>query len=69
MVNGRPVMVPANFVRENGEWRVDLIPTLDMSDALLRMNAAMQNKSEDVVVSEVLQRATRIAPPKAAKAP
>jgi hypothetical protein len=68
MVNGRPVMVPASFVREGGRWHVDLVPALDMSDALLRMNAAMQNKSEDTVVAEVLQHATRLQQKTPAKA-
>ncbi|WP_158047016.1 hypothetical protein [Skermanella pratensis] len=59
VVNQRPVMVPADFVRENGEWRVDLTRAMDLTDAIVRGTAMATKRSEDAVVREILDRAVR----------
>jgi hypothetical protein len=59
VVNQRPVMVPADFVREDGVWRVDLTRAMDLTDALVRGTAMATKRSEDAVVKDILDRAIR----------
>ena len=50
VVNQRPVMVPADFVREGGDWRGDLTRAMDLTDAIVRGTALTATKrSEDAV--------------------
>ncbi|EWY41285.1 hypothetical protein N825_27430 [Skermanella stibiiresistens SB22] len=59
VVNQRPVMVPADFVREDGVWRVDLTRAMDLTDALVRGTAMATKRSEDAVIKDILDRAIR----------
>lgn len=56
LVDEKPQIVPADFVKEQGRWRVDLARTIEMTDALIRTQAALSRKSEDQVVVELLER-------------
>ena len=57
VVNQRPVMIPADFVREGGDWRVDITRAMDLTDAIVRGTAMATKRSEDAVVREMLERA------------
>jgi hypothetical protein len=56
VVDQKPQIVPANFIREQGRWRVDLSRTLQMTDALIATQAMLSRKSEDQVIVEILER-------------
>jgi len=64
VVNQRPVMVPADFVREGGDWRVDLTRAMDLTDAIVRGTAMATKRSEDAVVREILDRAIQNQAPR-----
>jgi hypothetical protein len=64
VVNQRPVMVPADFVREDGDWRVDLTRAMDLTDAIVRGTAMATKRSEDAVVREILDRAIQNQAPR-----
>jgi hypothetical protein len=64
VVNQRPVMVPADFVREGGDWRVDLTRAMDLTDAIVRGTAMATKRSEDAVVREILDRAMQNQAPR-----
>jgi hypothetical protein len=56
-VNQKPALLPAEFVREGGQWRFDLSRALEFSDALMRGTAMATKRSEDEVVRDILERA------------
>lgn len=63
LVDGRPSMVQADFVREAAGWRIDLTPALSVANTLLRTVAALNGKSEAAVVDEMLAKVpARTAP-------
>ena len=64
VVNQRPVMVPADFVREGCDWRVDLTRAMDLTDAIVRGTAMATKRSEDAVVREILDRAIQNQAPR-----
>jgi hypothetical protein len=64
VVNQRPVMVPADFVREGGDWRVDLTRAMDLTDAIVRGTAMATKRSEDAVVRDILDRAIQNQAPR-----
>lgn len=55
LVDGQPALVPAAFVREGGEWRIDLGQPLQIADALIRTTALLSKRTEDQVVDEILE--------------
>lgn len=56
MVDNRPAMVPADFVREGGSWRIDLTNVFTFGGQMLKGLAAMSGKSEDAYISDMLDR-------------
>lgn len=62
LVDGRPALVPAAFVREDGVWRIDLGRSLEIADMLIRTTAALSKRTEDQVIEEVLERLSGRAP-------
>ncbi|HSK41840.1 MAG TPA: hypothetical protein VK943_18890 [Arenibaculum sp.] len=55
LVDDQPALVPAGFVREGGEWRIDLGQPLQIADALIRTTALLSQRTEDQVVDEILE--------------
>ncbi|MFM9816174.1 hypothetical protein ACKI16_47815, partial [Streptomyces scabiei] len=58
LVKGKPQLVPAEFVREGGAWKVDLTHLLMISDQLLLANAMASKRSDDAVINDLLNRLT-----------
>ncbi|WP_207480268.1 hypothetical protein [Arenibaculum pallidiluteum] len=58
VIDNKPQIVPANFVKEQGRWKLDLSPTLQMTDALIRTQAGLTRRTEDQVIVEILERAS-----------
>ncbi|CAO3419043.1 hypothetical protein [Azospirillum endophyticum] len=56
MVDNRPALVPADFVRENGSWRIDLSGVLTFGGQMLKGFAAMAGKDETAYINELLDR-------------
>lgn len=56
LVKNKPTLVPAEFVRENGAWRIDLVKTLTLSDGLLRTFATLNGQTEDGAIASLLER-------------
>lgn len=56
MVNNRPAIVQADFLREPAGWRIDLTNTLMIGNQFLKGFAAMNNKSEDAYIEELLNK-------------
>ncbi len=56
MVDNRPALVPADFVREGGAWRIDLTNVFTYGGQMLRGFAAMSGKTEDAYIGEILDR-------------
>lgn len=56
LVNNRPAIVQADFLREPAGWRIDLTNTLMIGNQFLKGFAAMNNKSEDAYIDELLKK-------------
>lgn len=56
LVDNRPALVPADFVREAGGWRIDLTSVFTYGGQMLRGFAAMSGKTEDVYIRDILDR-------------
>lgn len=56
LVDNRPALVPADFVREAGGWRIDLTNVFTYGGQMLRGFAMMSGKTEDAYIGEILDR-------------
>lgn len=56
LVDNRPALVPADFVREGGGWRIDLTSVFTYGGQMLRGFAAISGKTEDAYISGILDR-------------
>jgi hypothetical protein len=56
LLKGKPSLVSATFVRDGGQWRIDLGRTVGVADSLLRAFAAIAGRSEDAYVTELVGR-------------
>ncbi|CAK0753619.1 exported hypothetical protein [Azospirillaceae bacterium] len=56
LVNRRPTVVRADFLRETGHWRIDLTRLTTLTDAMISGAAAAGGKSEDDVIAELLAK-------------
>jgi len=56
MVDNRPAMVPADFVREGGKWRIDLANVFTFGSQMLKGFAAMSGKGEDAYIADLLEK-------------
>ena len=59
LVKGKPGLVRAAFLRESGQWKIDLIPTVTVADDLLRLFAGIAGQSEDVYAAKLAGRMRR----------
>ncbi len=56
LLKGRPSLVSATFVRDGGQWRIDLGRTVAVADEFLRAFAAIAGRTEDAYVGELVGR-------------
>jgi hypothetical protein len=56
MVDNRPALVPADFVREGGKWRIDLTNVFTFGSQMLKGFAAMSGKSDEAYIADLLQK-------------
>ena len=56
MVDHKPALVPADFVREGGQWRIDLTMVFTYAGQMLTGMAAMSGKTEAAYIDELLNR-------------
>ncbi len=53
-----PELAPRTFVKEAGEWRVDLLPVIEATDKSLAELAKKHNMTEDAVIFKLVSAAT-----------
>ena len=56
MVDNRPALVPADFVREGGTWKIDLTGVFMFGSQMLKGFAAMSGKSDEAYIQDMLQK-------------
>lgn len=56
MVDNRPALVPADFVREGGKWRIDLTNVFTFGSQMLKGFAAMSGKSDEAYIADLLEK-------------
>jgi len=56
MVDNRPALVPADFVREGGAWKIDLTGVFTFGSQMLKGFAAMSGKSDEAYIEDMLQK-------------
>ncbi|SMH57829.1 hypothetical protein [Azospirillum agricola] len=56
MVDNRPAMVPADFVREGGAWRIDLAGVFAFGGQMLKGLAVMSGKDETAYINDLLDK-------------
>ncbi|NUB08743.1 hypothetical protein FW320_21495, partial [Azospirillum sp. Vi22] len=56
MVDNRPALVPADFVREGGSWKIDLTGVFSFGSQMLKGFAAMSGKSDEAYIEDMLQK-------------
>lgn len=56
MVDNRPALVPADFVREGGQWRIDLVGVFTFGSQMLKGLAAMSGKDETAYIEDLLAK-------------
>lgn len=56
MVDNRPAMVPADFVRESGAWRIDLVNVFSFGSQMLKGFAAMSGKDDTTYIADLLEK-------------
>jgi hypothetical protein len=56
LVDNRPAMVPADFVREGGGWRIDLTNVFTYGGQMLQGFAAMSGKDEESFITALLEK-------------
>lgn len=61
LVDGKPSLVQADFVRESGQWRIDLTQLFNTSSAMLSSFAAIAGKDERQFTDELLEKLAKKA--------
>lgn len=61
LVDGKPSLVQADFVREGGQWRIDLTQLFNTSSAMIDGFAAIAGKSERQFIDETLEKLAKKA--------
>ena len=56
LINDRPSLANAHFVREGGQWRLDLARTAATADSMLRLLIQFSGQSEDAYLGHLLDR-------------
>ncbi|MGQ9365589.1 hypothetical protein [Azospirillum sp. ST 5-10] len=56
LVKNKPSPVPADFVREGGQWRIDLTGVLKFGGAMLQSLAALAGKTDEVFITDLLDK-------------
>lgn len=56
LVNNRPSLVQADFVREDETWKIDLHNMMKLGSTMLQTIAALGGKSESALVDELLRK-------------
>jgi len=56
LVNNKPAIVQADFLREPAGWRIDLTNVLMIGNQFLKGFAAMNGKTEDAYIEELLRK-------------
>ncbi len=56
MVDNRPALVPADFVREGGTWRIDLANVFSFGSQMLKGFAAMAGKDDTAYIADLLEK-------------
>lgn len=56
LVDNKPALVPADFVREGGAWRIDLTSVFNFGGQMLKGFAAMSGKTEEAYINDLLDR-------------
>ncbi|PWC33441.1 hypothetical protein [Azospirillum sp. TSO35-2] len=56
MVDNRPALVPADFVREGGSWRIDIASVFTFGSQMLKGFAAMSGKDETAYIADLLDK-------------
>ncbi|HEY0832547.1 MAG TPA: hypothetical protein VGE72_01450, partial [Azospirillum sp.] len=64
LVDSKPALVPADFVREAGGWRIDLTSVFTFGGQMLKGFAAMSGKTEEAYIGDLLDK---LGTPKAAR--
>jgi hypothetical protein len=62
LANGRPAPLQFSFAKEQGAWKLDLLPLLEFADRTLNMAIQLGGQSGDAIVIEALQQTTGRAP-------
>jgi len=56
LVKGKPGLISVAFIREGGQWRIDLTPTVAVADGLLSLFASLAGVSEDDYAGKLVAR-------------
>ncbi|WP_448202695.1 hypothetical protein [Azospirillum sp. sgz302134] len=56
LVDNRPALVPADFVREGGKWRIDLTNVFNFGSQMMKGFIAMSGKTEDAYIADLLEK-------------
>lgn len=56
LARGQPTLFTADFIREAGQWKVDLGPSIKRGDMMLMGMAMMKGGDEGVIIDGILSR-------------
>lgn len=56
LVDNRPALVPADFVREGGRWKIDVTNVFTFGSQMLKGFAAMSGKSDEAYIADLLEK-------------
>lgn len=56
LVDGRPLLIPADFVRDPEGWRFDVTRLMQLSDGLISASAMAARQSEEGMIEGLLDR-------------
>ncbi len=56
LVDNRPALVPADFVREGGAWKIDVTNVFTFGSQMLKGFAAMSGKSDEAYIADLLEK-------------
>ena len=59
LIDGQPSLARAEFLRESGQWRLDLTRTTATADTLLRVLIPLSGQSEDSYLGRLLDHLRR----------
>ncbi|MEI6557553.1 MAG: hypothetical protein WCO00_04040 [Rhodospirillaceae bacterium] len=54
LIEGRPSLARAEFVREGGQWRIDLTRTTSSADTLLKVLIQLSGRGEEAYLGQLL---------------